>query len=201
MFCSLSALSVWAAPQTLTGRISDSMCGKDHSAMGEMGKNPKECALACVKGGAKYVFAENVLLHFRVPALGLVSKVNASLKQFLHGNRGQIISFPDYRPPFLRAQERIVLRAPGVLLFPLFPEILQSNATSDRTFANSRKGQQLFTYVYQEKKSATELASPLERRKEPLVLTAPLRHHTLSGVFATASPEEINTLPGNAGRE
>jgi hypothetical protein len=56
MFCSLSALSVWAAPQTLTGRISDSMCGKDHSAMGEMGKNSKECAIACVKGGAKYVF-------------------------------------------------------------------------------------------------------------------------------------------------
>src|SRR6266704_2044865 len=56
MFCSLSGLSVWAAPQTLTGRISDSMCGKSHSGMGEMGKNPKECALGCVKGGAKYVF-------------------------------------------------------------------------------------------------------------------------------------------------
>jgi len=55
MFGSLSALSVWAAPQTLTGRISDNMCGKDHSAMGEMGKKSKECALACVKGGAKYV--------------------------------------------------------------------------------------------------------------------------------------------------
>jgi len=56
MFCSLSALSVGAAPQTLTGQISDSMCGKSHSAMGDMGKNPKECTLACVKGGAKYVF-------------------------------------------------------------------------------------------------------------------------------------------------
>src|SRR6202051_1784383 len=56
MFCSLSGLSAWAAPQTLTGQISDSMCGKSHSGMGDMGKNPKECTLACVKGGGKYVF-------------------------------------------------------------------------------------------------------------------------------------------------
>ena len=51
MFCSLSGLSAWAAPQTLTGQISDSMCGKSHSGMGDMGKNPKECTL-----GGKYVF-------------------------------------------------------------------------------------------------------------------------------------------------
>src|SRR6266436_2910207 len=56
MFCAFSGLAVWAAPQTLTGQISDSMCGKSHSGMGEMGKNPKECTLGCVKGGAKYVF-------------------------------------------------------------------------------------------------------------------------------------------------
>ena len=56
MFCSLSGLSAWAAPQTLTGQISDSMCGKSHSGMGDMGKNPKECTLGCVKDGGKYVF-------------------------------------------------------------------------------------------------------------------------------------------------
>ena len=56
MLCSLSGLSVWAAPQTLTGQISDSMCGKSHSGMGEMGKNPKQCAAGCVKAGGKYVF-------------------------------------------------------------------------------------------------------------------------------------------------
>jgi len=56
MFCSLSGLSAWAAPQTLTGQISDSMCGKSHAGMGEMGKNPKECTLGCVKSGGKYVF-------------------------------------------------------------------------------------------------------------------------------------------------
>jgi len=37
-------------------QISDSMCGKSHSGMGEMGKNPKECTLGCVKSGGKYVF-------------------------------------------------------------------------------------------------------------------------------------------------
>src|ERR1700676_4359772 len=56
MFCSLGGLSGWAAPQTLTGQISDSMCGKSHSGMGDMGKNPKECTLGCVKGGGKYMF-------------------------------------------------------------------------------------------------------------------------------------------------
>jgi hypothetical protein len=56
MFCSLSGLPTWAAPQTLTGQISDSMCGKSHSGMGEMGKNPKECTLGCVKAGGKFVF-------------------------------------------------------------------------------------------------------------------------------------------------
>ena len=55
-FCSLAGLSAWAAPQTLTGHISDSMCGKSHAGMGDMGKNPKECTVGCVKTGAKYVF-------------------------------------------------------------------------------------------------------------------------------------------------
>ncbi len=55
-FCSLAGLSAWAAPQTLTGQISDSMCGKSHTGMGEMEKNPKECTVGCVKTGAKYVF-------------------------------------------------------------------------------------------------------------------------------------------------
>jgi hypothetical protein len=52
----LTGLSIWAAPQTLTGQISDSMCGKSHAGMGDMGKNAKECTLGCVKAGGKYVF-------------------------------------------------------------------------------------------------------------------------------------------------
>jgi hypothetical protein len=49
----------WAAQQALTGEISDSMCGANHASMGEMGKNPKDCAVGCAKAGAKYVFVSN----------------------------------------------------------------------------------------------------------------------------------------------
>ena len=56
MLFALTGLSIWAGPQTLTGQISDSMCGKSHAGMGEMGKNPKECTMGCVKAGGKYVF-------------------------------------------------------------------------------------------------------------------------------------------------
>ncbi|HZT69404.1 MAG TPA: hypothetical protein VFC10_06615 [Terriglobia bacterium] len=55
ILCSIGGLSAWAASQTLTGQISDSMCGKSHAGMGEMGKNPKDCTTGCVKAGAKYV--------------------------------------------------------------------------------------------------------------------------------------------------
>ena len=54
-FCSFGAFSVWAAPQTLTGQIGDSMCGKSHAGMGEMGKNTKACTVGCVKARGKYV--------------------------------------------------------------------------------------------------------------------------------------------------
>lgn len=56
LFCLLASIPGWAASQTLTGQISDDMCGVNHAGMGEMGKNPKECALGCVKAGSKYVF-------------------------------------------------------------------------------------------------------------------------------------------------
>ena len=52
-------MPAWSAPKTLTGQITDSMCGKNHASMGEMGKNAKECTVACVKAGAKYAFLSN----------------------------------------------------------------------------------------------------------------------------------------------
>jgi hypothetical protein len=52
----IASLSGSAAQKTLTGEISDSMCGASHAGMGEMGKDPKECTTSCVKGGATYVF-------------------------------------------------------------------------------------------------------------------------------------------------
>ncbi len=40
-----------AAPKTLTGIVSDSMCGAHHMAKD---KSPAECARMCVKQGMKY---------------------------------------------------------------------------------------------------------------------------------------------------
>ena len=51
-----------AATMTMTGTISDSMCGASHAKMMEMHKDAKmkmtdrDCTLACVKGGGKFVF-------------------------------------------------------------------------------------------------------------------------------------------------
>src|SRR5258708_38576667 len=47
-----------AADKTRTGQISDSMCGISHAKMtsAHAGMTDRDCALACVKGGGKYVF-------------------------------------------------------------------------------------------------------------------------------------------------
>jgi hypothetical protein len=57
MLC--SGAVAFAADQTWTGTISDSKCGATHKAMLEHNKNltDRSCTEACVKGGAKYVFA------------------------------------------------------------------------------------------------------------------------------------------------
>jgi hypothetical protein len=47
-----AASIVSAADKTFTGKITDSMCGKDHADM-KMGTDAK-CTAACVKSGAKY---------------------------------------------------------------------------------------------------------------------------------------------------
>ena len=52
-----------AAEKTWTGKISDNMCGASHAKM--MGEHTggkmtdRECTLACVKGGGKYVFVSD----------------------------------------------------------------------------------------------------------------------------------------------
>lgn len=54
----VGASGAFAADQTWTGKISDSKCGAKHMA-DEHGKRmtARECTEACVKNGAKYVFA------------------------------------------------------------------------------------------------------------------------------------------------
>jgi hypothetical protein len=47
-----------ASAETLTGKISDAMCGKSHDTMTEHGKKmtDKQCTVACVEHGSQYVF-------------------------------------------------------------------------------------------------------------------------------------------------
>ena len=54
----LSAVPGFAAEATWTGKISDDMCGASHKGMEHAGKkaDDRECTLACVNGGSKYVF-------------------------------------------------------------------------------------------------------------------------------------------------
>ena len=55
----LTAGLALAAEKTLTGKISDSMCGASHKSMTEhAGKKmtDHDCVLACVEKGAKFVF-------------------------------------------------------------------------------------------------------------------------------------------------
>jgi hypothetical protein len=53
----LCAPAVFAAQQTLTGTLTDSMCKSNHAMMnkGAMKMSEKDCTLACVKAGQKYV--------------------------------------------------------------------------------------------------------------------------------------------------
>lgn len=54
----LISAAAFAAEQTWSGQISDSMCKADHSMMSHGGKkvSAHDCTLECVKGGGKYVF-------------------------------------------------------------------------------------------------------------------------------------------------
>jgi hypothetical protein len=58
---------------------------------------PQRCASEQLHGLAQVddvdavPFAEDVLLHLRVPALRLVAEVHAGLQQILHRDRGQIL--------------------------------------------------------------------------------------------------------------
>ena len=60
LLVALIASSTFAAPQTWTGTISDSMCGAKHME-GEHGMkvSDKECTEMCVKKGAKYVLVSD----------------------------------------------------------------------------------------------------------------------------------------------
>ena len=58
---------VFAAEQTWTGKVSDSLCGASHQLMaGQANLSDRECTLECVKAGGKYVFVEPNGKVFRI---------------------------------------------------------------------------------------------------------------------------------------
>jgi len=67
-----------SAAETLTGRISDAMCGTSHDAMTEHGKKmtDQQCTTACVQHGAAYVFVTGDKV------LKVANQDFAALKQF-----------------------------------------------------------------------------------------------------------------------
>jgi len=49
LLATVAALPAFAADQTLTGKVSDAMCGAKH----QMAGNDASCTRTCVKGGSK----------------------------------------------------------------------------------------------------------------------------------------------------
>ena len=54
-------LAAAAGPQTFTGVITDTMCGKDHSMMNV--KPDSKCVTECVKAGAKYALYDGKSMY------------------------------------------------------------------------------------------------------------------------------------------
>lgn len=50
LFAGLAAVPALAADKTMTGKVSDAMCGAKH----QMAGNDADCTRACVKQGSKY---------------------------------------------------------------------------------------------------------------------------------------------------
>ncbi len=57
----LSAIGLFGADQTLSGTVSDSMCGATHPTGEHNGKTltARQCTQACIKKGAAYVFVSD----------------------------------------------------------------------------------------------------------------------------------------------
>ena len=60
MLAFVGAFAAFAKQQSLTGVVTDSMCGATHMAKD---KTPAECAQMCVKDGMKYALAADKKLY------------------------------------------------------------------------------------------------------------------------------------------
>jgi hypothetical protein len=87
-----SSAAAFAADQTLTGTISDSRCGATHKAMQEHNKDltDRACTEACVKGGAKYIFASGGKIYTfdnqKDPELAMNAGQSVTVTGELRGN-------------------------------------------------------------------------------------------------------------------
>lgn len=83
LLVALTTVPAFAAPQTWSGTISDSMCGATHME-GEHGMkvSDKDCTDMCVKKGAKYVFVSDgkVLTIANQEFKGLAQQAGAAVK-------------------------------------------------------------------------------------------------------------------------
>lgn len=90
LFASLASFAP-AATMTMTGMISDSMCGASHAKMMQMHKDAKmtdrDCTLACVKAGGKYVFVSGDGKVYKIVNQSLASLAkDAGMSVSLTGN-------------------------------------------------------------------------------------------------------------------
>ena len=83
LLVALTAVPAFAAPQTWTGTISDSLCGAKHME-GEHGMkvSDKECTTMCITKRAKYVFVTDgkVIAIANQNFKGLAQQAGAAVK-------------------------------------------------------------------------------------------------------------------------
>ncbi len=87
ILAALCALPAVAATTTLTGMITDSMCGSKHMMPG---KSDAVCTRACVKHGAKYAVATNdgkvILLDGKTSEVSALAGEKATIQGELKGD-------------------------------------------------------------------------------------------------------------------
>jgi len=87
IFAALCGVPAMAATTTLTGVITDDMCGAKHTMM--PGKSDAECVRACVKSGAKFaVMADGKMyvLAGKATELNALAGKKATVSGELKGN-------------------------------------------------------------------------------------------------------------------
>jgi hypothetical protein len=88
ILAALCAMPAMAATTTLTGVITDNMCGSKHMMM--PGKSDAVCTRTCVKHGAKYAVATNdgkvIVLDGKMPEVSALAGEKATVKGELKGD-------------------------------------------------------------------------------------------------------------------